>query len=91
MKHFIKNMSKEEKQKMMQEFMDSMSEEEKMDMMKIMMPIMMKSMKTNVMAEIIGDFNEDYCKKMMVEMPSEMREKCEDMMTRCLKTMKEIE
>ncbi len=72
MKNFIKNMSKEDKQKMMQEFMNSMSEEEKSEMMKMMMPLMMK------------DCDANDCKEMMAKMPLEMREKCRKMMTECL-------
>ena len=72
MKHFMKNMSKEDKQKMM----------------KLMMPIM-KDMQPRIMAEIMGDFNESDCRKMMMEMPLEMREKCRKMMTSYLKILKE--
>jgi hypothetical protein len=89
MKHFIRNMSKEDKQSMMKEFMAGMSEEEKMEMMRLMMPIMMKDMKPQMMAEIMGDFNETDCKKMIMTMPPETREKCKNMMTNCLKTLKE--
>jgi len=91
MKHFIKNMSREDKQKMMKEFMDSMSEQEKTEMMQLMMPLMMKDMKPTMMADIMKDFNENDCKKMMTEMPPETREKCKQMMTNCLKTAQEME
>jgi len=82
MRHFIKNMSKEQKQKMIQEFMTSLSEEEKTEMMKIMMPIMMKNMAQN--------FSTVDCQKMMKEMSVETREKCKQMMTNCLNTLKEM-
>jgi hypothetical protein len=77
MKHFIKSMSKEEKQKMMQEFMNSMTEEERAEMIQLMMPIMMK------------DFDENDCKKMMMQMPSEMKGKCKKMLVACLKACEE--
>jgi hypothetical protein len=80
-RQFMKNMSKEDKQKMMQEFMNSMTEEEKTEMIQLMMPIMMKSMKPGAMM----NFDENDCKKMMAEMPPETREKCQKMMTNCLK------
>jgi len=35
-------------------------------------------------------FKESDCKKMMMKMPLEMRQKCRKMMTRCLKTLKEM-
>lgn len=90
MKHFIKSMSKEDKQKMMQEFMNSMTEEERAEMIQLMMPIMMKDMKPGtMMAAMIKDFGENDCKKMMMQMPSEMREKCKKMMTACLKACEE--
>jgi len=90
MKHFIRSMSKEEKQRMMQEFMNSMTEEEKAEMMQIMMPIMMKDMKPGLMmAAMMKDFDENDCKKMMKQMPPEMREKCQKMMTACLKACEE--
>jgi len=86
MKQFIKNMSKEDKQKMMQEFMNSMTEEERTEMIQLMMPIMMKNMKPNMMmANMMKNFDENECKKMMTEMTPEMREKCKKMMTACLK------
>jgi Mg/Co/Ni transporter MgtE len=75
---------------MMKEFMAGMSEEEKTEMMRLMMPIMMKDMKPQMMAEIMGDFSESDCKKMMMEMPPETREKCKNMMTNCLNTLKEM-
>jgi hypothetical protein len=75
---------------MMEEFMASMSEEERTEMMRLMMPIMMKDMKPNMMAKLMGDFSESDCKKMMMEMPPEIREKCRKMMISCLKTLKEI-
>jgi Mg/Co/Ni transporter MgtE len=82
----MKNMSKEDKQKMMQEFMNSMTEEEKTEMIQLMMPIMMKNMKPSaMMASMLKNFDEDDCKKMMTEMPPETREKCKKMMTNCLK------
>ena len=91
MKQSIKNMSKEEKQKMMKEFMNSMTEEERAEMIQLMMPIMMKDMKPSAMtAAMMKDFDENVCKKMMMEMPLEMREKCRKMMTSCLKTLKEM-
>jgi uncharacterized protein (DUF111 family) len=86
MKHFIKSMSKEEKQKMMQEFMNSMTQEEKAEMIEMMMPIMMKDTKPGtMMAAVMKNFDENDCKKMMMQMPSETREKCKKMMTTCLK------
>ncbi len=85
MKNFIKNMSKEDKQKMMQEFMNSMSEEEKSEMMQMMMPLMMKDMKPTMMANMMKDCDASDCKEMMAKMPLEMREKCRKMMTECLK------
>ncbi len=39
MKNFMKNMSKEDKQKMMQEFMNSMTEEERTEMIQLMIHI----------------------------------------------------
>ena len=90
MKQFMKSMSKEDKQKMMKEFMASMSEEERMEMMRLMMPLMMKDMKPSMMAEIMGDFKEGDCKKMIMEMPLEMREKCRKIMTSCLETLKQM-
>jgi len=90
MKHFIKNMSKEDKQTMLKEFMASMSKEEKVEMIKLMMPIMTKDMKLQIMADIMGDFSEVDLTKMMMEMPPEMREKCSAMMTGCLRILKEM-
>jgi Mg/Co/Ni transporter MgtE len=82
----MKNMSKEDKQKMMQEFMNSMTEEERMEMIQLMMPMMMKNMKpSTMMANMMKDFDENDCKKMMTEMPPETREKCKKVMTACLK------
>jgi hypothetical protein len=61
-------------------------------MIQLMMPIMMKNMKpSTMMSGMINNFNEDDCKKMMMEMPSEMRQKCKQMMTTCLKACQEIE
>jgi fructose-1,6-bisphosphatase len=74
-KHFIKNMSKEDKQKMMQAYMESLSEEEKAETIQL----------------IMNSFNEDDCKKMMTEAPSEMREKCKKMLTTCLQALEEID
>jgi alpha-galactosidase/6-phospho-beta-glucosidase family protein len=86
MKSFIKSMSKEDKQKMMQQFMNSMTEEERTEMMQLMMPILMKNMKPSMMMpDMMKNFDEDECKKMMMEMEPEMREKCRKMMTACLK------
>lgn len=91
-KHFIKNMSKEEKQKMMQAFMESLSEEEKTEMIQLIMPIMMKDMKpSTMMAGMMKSFNENDCRKMMMEMPPEMRQKCKKMMTQCLQACEDIE
>jgi hypothetical protein len=50
---------------------------------------MMKDMKPNMIAEIMGNFSESDCKRMMMEIPPEMREKCMKMMTSCLETLKE--
>ena len=92
MKHFIKNMSKEDKQKMMQAYMESLSEEEKAEMIQLMMPIMMKDMKpATIIVGMMKNFNEDDCRKMMTEMPSEMRQKCKKMMTTCLQALEQIE
>jgi ABC-type transporter MlaC component len=77
MKHFIKNMSREEKQRLMIQFMDSLSEEEKTDMMKLMLPIMMKSMTPEMMTEITKN------------MSPETRQECQKTITNCLKTIKE--
>jgi hypothetical protein len=91
-KHFIKSMSKEEKQKMMQAYMESLSEEEKAEMIQLMMPVMMKDMKPSaMMAGIMKNFNEDDCRKMMTEMSSEMRQRCKKMITLCLQACEEIE
>ena len=85
-KSFMKNMSKEDKQKLMQEFMNSMTEEEKTEMIQLMMPIMMKNMKpVAMMTVMMGNFDENDCKRMMAEMQPEMKEKCKKMMTNCLK------
>lgn len=88
MKHFIKSMSKEEKQKMMREFMDNMADEEKTEMMKLMMPIMVENMKpaimANMMSTMMEHFNLEDCEKMMTEMPKETKEKFKTMMTNCL-------
>ena len=90
--NFIKSLSKEERQKLMQEFMNSMSDEEKTEMIQEMMPIMMKNMKPSMMMEsMMKNFNENDCKKMMSEMSSETREKCRMMMTTCLRILQEIE
>ena len=92
MKQFVKSMSKEDKQKMMQEFMDSMTEDERAEMVQLMMPIMMKDMKPGMMmAAMVKGFDENDCKKMIMDMPLEMREKCRELMTSCLKTLKELE
>jgi flagellar motor switch protein FliG len=89
---FIKNMSKEEKRKMLQEFMNSMNEEEKTELIQLMMPIVMKSMKPSTMAtSMMNNFNEDECKKMITDMPPEMRQKCVKIMTNCLKTLQDTE
>jgi len=80
MRHFIKNMSKEEKLKMAREFMNSLSDEEKAEMIQLMLPMMMSK-----------DFSENDCRKMMMEMPSEMLQQCKKMMTQCLKICEEIE
>lgn len=86
MKQFIKSMSKEDKQKMMQEFMNNMTDEERTEMIQLMMPIMMKNMKPSLrMPNIMKSFDENECKKMMTEMEPEMREKCKKMMAACLK------
>lgn len=77
MKQFMASMSKEEKQKIIQEFLSSMSEGEKVEMMKLVAPIMIK------------DFNKNDWKKMMQEMSTEMREKFKEMMIECLKAMEE--
>ncbi len=91
MKSFMKSMSKEDKQRMMREFMNSMNQEEKVEMMQLMMPLMMKEMKPDMMmAGMMENFDEDHCKKMMKEMPPETREKCEKMMTNCLKILQEM-
>jgi len=85
-RQFMKNMSKEDKQKMMQEFMNSMTEEEKAEMIQLMMPIMMKTMKPSaMMAILMKNFDENDCKKIMTEMPLDTREKCKKVMTTCLK------
>jgi hypothetical protein len=68
-------MSKEDMQKMIREFMNSMTEEEKTEMIQL----------------ILKNFNEDDCKKMMTEIPPEMRHKCKKMMTTCLQTLEEID
>ena len=92
MRIFIKSMSKEDKQKMIQEFMNSMSEEEKTEMIQLMMPIMMKDMAPSMMmTSMTKNFNENDCKKMMKEIPSETREKCKNMMTACLNILQEME
>jgi thioredoxin-like negative regulator of GroEL len=92
MKHFIKNMSKEEKQKLMQAYMESLSEEEKAEMIQLMMPIMMKDMKpATIMPVMIKNFNEGDCKKMITEMPPETRQKCKKMMIQCLQALEQIE
>jgi hypothetical protein len=92
MKHFIKNMSKEEKQKMMQAYMESLSEEEKAETIQLMMPMVMKDMKLNtIMPVMMKNFNEDDCRKMMTEMPPETRQKCKKMMTTCLQALEETE
>ncbi|UCE96033.1 MAG: hypothetical protein JSV51_10145 [Candidatus Bathyarchaeota archaeon] len=92
MKNFIANMSKEDKQRMMKQFMNSMTEEEKAEMMQLMMPIMMEAINPSIMmTSMVKNFNEDDCKKMMKEMPSETREKCKKMMAICLKNLQEIE
>ena len=64
---------------MMKKFIMSMSEEERMEMIKTMMPIMMMT------------FNENDCKKIIKEIPPEMRGKFKKMMRGCLKALKEIE
>lgn len=74
---------------MLREFMANMSEEDKIEMMRLIMPIM-KDIKPQMMAEIVIDFSESDCKKMMKEMPLELREKCSKMMTDCLNTLKEM-
>jgi N-acyl-D-aspartate/D-glutamate deacylase len=82
----MKNMSKEDKQKMMQEFMNSMAEEEKTEMIQLMMPIMMKNMKPGtIMASLMKNFDENDCKKMMAEMSPKTREKYKKMITACLR------
>jgi hypothetical protein len=43
-----------------------------------------------MIAEIMGDFKESDCKEMMLKMPLEMRQKCRETMTCCLKTLKEM-
>ncbi len=74
MMSFVRNMSKEDKQKMMQAFMNSMTDEEKTEMMQMMMPIAMKNL------------DENECRKMMAEMDPETRGKLKKMMEACLKT-----
>ncbi len=92
MKKFIESMSKEDKQKMMQEFMNSMNGEEKTEMIQLMMPMMMKDMKPSmIMTDMMRNFDENDCKEMIKEMPSETREKCKKMMTTCLKNLQEME
>ena len=82
----MKNMNKEDKQKMMQEFMNSMTEEEKTEMIQLMMPIMMKNMKPGtMMASLMKNFDENDCKKMMTKMSPETLEKYKKMITACLK------
>jgi hypothetical protein len=50
-------------------------------MMQLMMPIMMKNMKPSMMMpKMMKNFDENECKKMMMEMEPEMREKCRKMM-----------
>jgi ABC-type methionine transport system ATPase subunit len=72
MKNFMKNMSKEDKQKMMQEFMNSMTDEERTEMMQLMMPIMMKNMKpSTMMTNMMKNFDDNECRKMMAEMAPE--------------------
>jgi len=47
---------------------------------------MMKNMKPSmVMPSMMKNFDENECKKMMMEMEPEMREKCKKMMAACLK------
>jgi len=72
-------MSKEEKLKMAREFMNSMSDEEKAEMVQLILPMMVEG------------FRENDCRKMMTEMPSEMRQKCKQMMIMCLQACEEIE
>jgi ribonucleotide reductase beta subunit family protein with ferritin-like domain len=43
------------------------------------------------MEAMMKNFDDNDCKKMMKEMPSETREKCRKMMTTCLKTLQEME
>jgi hypothetical protein len=49
-------------------------------MMQLMMPIMMKNMKPSMMMPKMMKNFENECKKMMMEMEPEMREKCRKMM-----------
>jgi hypothetical protein len=59
-------------------------------MIQLMMPIMIKNMKPGtMMASMMKDFDENDCKKMMMQMPTDTREKCRKMMTACLKTCEE--
>jgi hypothetical protein len=52
----------------------------------LMMPLLMKNIKPGtMMANMMKDFDENDCKKMMTEMPPETREKYKKMMTACLK------
>jgi hypothetical protein len=55
----------------------------------LMLPIIMKDMKPIMMVEIMGNFSESDCKRILMEIPPEMREKCMKMMTNCLETLKE--
>jgi ATP-dependent DNA ligase len=66
MRQFMKNMSKDDKQKMMQEFMNSMTNEERTEMIQLIMPIMMQNMKPGMMmANMMENFDENECNKMM--------------------------
>ena len=66
MRNFMKSMSKENRQKIVQEFLNSMTEEERTEMMQLMMPIIMKDVKPSMLiASMMKDFDENDCRKMM--------------------------
>jgi hypothetical protein len=85
-KQFMKNMSREDKQSMMQDFMDSMTDEERTEMIQLMIPVMMRDVKSGVMiAKIVENIDENDCANMMTGMPPATREKCRRIMVACLK------
>lgn len=79
-KHFIKNMSRDDKLKMAREFINSLSDEEKAEIVQLMLPMMMSKY-----------FSENEYRRMMQGMPSNMLQQCKKMMTQCLKICEEIE